>query len=171
MRRLIVLLSCFFDESATTEEILFWGGICIAGFIVKVLFHAISTTLSHISAYTILELMRKRVAEKLLKAPLGVTQNINAGKVKNIVVDQIENIEIPLAHVIPEGSGALVLPLAVFVYLCMIDFRLALASLITIPLAMIPYGMMLGGYNKTYQKYMESNEHMNNVVGRICRGN
>ena len=79
--------------------------------------------------------MRKRVAEKLLKAPLGVTQNINAGKVKNIVVDQIENIEIPLAHVIPEGSGALVLPLAVFVYLCMIDFRLALASLITIPLA------------------------------------
>lgn len=165
--RIIIM---FFDESATTEEILFWGGICIAGFIVKVLFHAISTTLSHISAYTILELMRKRVAEKLLKAPLGVTQNINAGKVKNIVVDQIENIEIPLAHVIPEGSGALVLPLAVFVYLCMIDFRLALASLITIPLAMIPYGMMLGGYNKTYQKYMESNEHMNNVVIEYVEG-
>ena len=165
--RIIIM---FFDNSVTAEDIFFWGGICIAGFIVKVLFHAISTTLSHISAYTILELMRKRVAEKLLKAPLGVTQNINAGKVKNIVVDQIENIEIPLAHVIPEGSAALVLPLAVFVYLCMIDFRLALASLITIPLAMIPYGMMLGGYNKTYQKYMESNEHMNNVVVEYVEG-
>lgn len=47
--------------------------------------------------YTILELMRKRVAEKLMKAPLGVAQGINAGRVKNIVVDQIENIEIPLA--------------------------------------------------------------------------
>ena len=76
--------------------------------------------------------MRKRVAEKLLRAPLGVTQDMNAGKVKNIVVDQIENIEVPLAHVIPEISGAIVLPLAVFVYLCIIDFRLAFAALISI---------------------------------------
>ncbi|MGF0095638.1 ABC transporter ATP-binding protein [Peptoniphilus sp. SGI.035] len=165
--RIIIM---FFDNSATEGDIFFWGGVCIVGFIIKVLFHAISTTLSHISAYTILELMRKRVAEKLLKAPLSVTQNINAGKVKTIVVDQIENIEIPLAHVIPEGSAALVLPLSVFAYLCIIDFRLALASIITIPLAMIPYGMMLGGYNKTYKKYMESNEHMNNVVVEYVEG-
>ena len=71
---------------------------------------------------------------------------------------------------IPEGAGALVLPIAVFSYLCMIDFRLALASLITIPLALIPYGMMLGGYNKTYQVYMEANEHMNNVVVEYMEG-
>ena len=165
--RIIIM---FFGRSAAAGDIFLWGTAGIAGFMVKVLFHAISTTLSHISAYTILELMRKRVAEKLLKAPLGATQNINAGKVKNIVVDQIENIEIPLAHIIPEGAGAIVLPLAVFAYLCMIDFRLALASLLTLPLAMIPYGMMLGGYNKTYKKYMESNEHMNNVVVEYMEG-
>ena len=164
------IIILFFDNSITAKSIIYWGIICVVGFLVKVVFHAASTTLSHISAYTILELMRKRVAEKLLKAPLGVTQDINAGKVKNIVVDQIENIEIPLAHVIPEGIGAIVLPLAVFVYLCMIDCRLALASLITIPLALIPYGMMFGGYNKTYQKYMEANEHMNNVVVEYVEG-
>lgn len=164
------IIVMFLDETATAGEIIHWGIVCVVGFLIKVIFHAISTTLSHISAYTILELMRKRVAEKLLKAPLGVTQSINAGKVKNIVVDQIENIEIPLAHVIPEGAGALVLPLAVFVYLCMIDFRLALASLISIPLAMIPYGMMLGGYNKTYKKYMEANETMNSIVIEYVEG-
>ena len=164
------IIVMFLNETATVGEIIHWGIVCVVGFLIKVIFHAISTTLSHISAYTILELMRKRVAEKLLKAPLGVTQSINAGKVKNIVVDQIENIEIPLAHVIPEGAGALVLPLAVFVYLCMIDFRLALASLISIPLAMIPYGMMLGGYNKTYKKYMEANETMNSVVIEYVEG-
>lgn len=165
--RIIIL---FYGGRATADDILLWGGVCAAGFLVKLIFHATSTTLSHISAYTILEMMRKRVAEKLLKAPLGVTQGINAGKVKNIVVDQIENIEIPLAHVIPEGSAALVLPLAVFVYLCMIDFRLALASLITIPLALIPYGMMFGGYNRTYQKYMEANESMNSTVVEYVEG-
>lgn len=165
--RIIIL---FFDRSATVEKIVYWGVVCAAGFLVKVIFHAISTTLSHISAYTILELMRRQVAEKLLKAPLGVTQGMNAGKIKNIVVDQIENIEIPLAHVIPEASAAIVLPLAVFVYLCMIDFRLALASLITVPLAMIPYGMMFGGYNKTYVKYMEANENMNNAIIEYVEG-
>lgn len=165
--RIIIM---FFDSSATAEKIIDWGIICVTGFLIKVIFHATSTTLSHISAYTILELMRKQVAEKLLKAPLGVTQDMNAGRIKNIVVDQIENIEIPLAHVIPEASGAIVLPLAVFVYLCMIDFRLALASLITVPLALIPYGMMLGGYNKTYIKYMEANENMNSVVIEYVEG-
>ena len=164
------IICLFFDQTATAETIFYWTIVGTIGFLGKVLFHAISTTLSHISAYTILELMRKRVAEKLMKAPLGVAQGINAGRVKNIVVDQIENIEIPLAHVIPEGAGALVLPIAVFTYLCMIDFRLALASLITIPLALIPYGMMLGGYNKTYQVYMEANEHMNNVVVEYMEG-
>lgn len=164
------IIIMFFNNSAASQKIIRWGLVCIAGFLIKVLFHAISTTLSHVSAYTILELMRKRVAEKLLKAPLGVTQSINAGKIKNIVVDQIETMEIPLAHVIPEGFSAILLPVAVFVYLCTIDFRLALASLITVPLALIPYSMMFGGYNKTYLKYMESNEYMNNTVVEYVEG-
>lgn len=165
--RIIVM---FFGNSATGEEIIKWGIICISGFLVKVVFHELSTILSHESAYAILEMMRKSIAEKLLKAPLGVTQGINAGKIKSIALDQVENIEIPLAHVIPEGIASILLPLAVFVSLCMIDFRLALASLITIPLALIPYGLMLGGYNKTYLKYMKSNENMNNVVVEYVEG-
>ncbi len=165
--RIIVL---FFDNSATAGAIIHWSLICVLGFVIKVVFHAISTTLSHVSAYNILEIMRKKIADKLLKAPLGVTQRLSAGKIKSIVVDQIETIEIPLAHVIPEGAAALVLPIAVFVYLCMIDLRLALASLITVPLAMIPYGIMLGSYNKTYAKYMTANEYMNNVVVEYVEG-
>lgn len=164
------IIILFFDGMATVQEIYFWSLICLGGFVIKLVFHAISTTLSHISAFTILEIMRKKIAEKLLKAPLGVTQGFNAGKVKNLVVDQVENIEIPLAHIIPEGAGAILLPISVFVYLCMIDVRLALASLITVPLAMIPYGIMFGGYNKTYVKYMEANEYMNNVVVEYIEG-
>lgn len=164
------IISMFFNNTATVEKIIFWGGICVIGFLIKIAFHALSTALSHVAAYTILEIMRKKVAEKLLKAPLGVAQSINAGKIKNIVVDQIENIEIPLAHVIPEGISGILLTLAVFIYLCTINVYLALASLITVPLALIPYGMMFGGYNKTYVKYMEANEHMNNTVVEYVEG-
>ncbi|MEG2144012.1 MAG: ABC transporter ATP-binding protein [Oscillospiraceae bacterium] len=164
------IMILFFNNTASASAIAYWSVICALGFVAKIVFHTISTTLSHISAYTILQGMRVWIAEKLLKAPLGVTQGIHAGKVKDIVVDQVENIEIPLAHVIPEGIAASMLPLAVFVYLCMIDYRLALASLISIPLAMIPYGKMLGGYNKTYLQYMASNEHMNSVLVEYVEG-
>ena len=57
------IICLFFDQTATAETILYWTIVGTIGFLGKVLFHAISTTLSHISAYTILELMRKRVAE------------------------------------------------------------------------------------------------------------
>ena len=52
----------------------------------------------------------------------------------------------------------------------MIDFRLALASLITIPLALIPYGMMLGGYNKPTKSIWKPMEYMNNVVVEYMEG-
>ena len=44
-------------------------------------------------------------------------------------MDKIENIEPPLAHMIPEGAGHIVLPIVSFIALFAIDWRLALAAL------------------------------------------
>ena len=45
----------------------------------------------------------------------------------------METIELPLAHMIPECISNLLLPVAVFVYLVCIDWRMALAMLVTLP--------------------------------------
>lgn len=71
-------------------------GISILAYAIRFLLYGISTGLSHISAYTILKNIRLSIAEKLMKAPLGTVLSESVGKLKTIMVDQVEKIELPL---------------------------------------------------------------------------
>lgn len=152
------------------ERILYWCGFCVTGHFIKVVFYGISTTLSHISAYTILENMRLTITNRLMKAPLGTVLNETAGKLKNVIIDRVETIELPLAHMIPEGISYLLLPVAVFVYLCTIDFRMAFTALLTVPIAGAVYGIMMKNFGKKYEEYMEASNHVNGVIVEYVEG-
>jgi ATP-binding cassette subfamily B protein IrtA len=165
--RIIVL---FFDRAPTVNTILFWTAVCMAGYLVSVVFYGISTILSHLCAYAILEDMRLKLADKLMKAPLGTVLNQTVGKLKSVMVDRVETIELPLAHLIPEGISNLLLPLGVFVYLILIDWRMALAALVTVPIAVVAYAVMLRTYNQQYAAYMESSNHVNGVIVEYVEG-
>ena len=91
-------------------------------------------------AYSVLEGLRLRLADRFLRAPLGDVENHSIGEIKNMMVDKIENIEPPLAHMIPEGAGHIVLPVISIAALLCIDWRLALASLVTFPLSFFVHG-------------------------------
>ncbi|AWB30922.1 ABC transporter ATP-binding protein [Clostridium botulinum] len=164
------IIILFFNGRQTVKRILFWSVICLAGYVVKLVFYAISTTLAHFSAYTILENMRLKIADRLMKAPLGTVLNQPIGKIKNIIVDRVETIELPLAHMIPEGISNLLLPIGVFIYIIMIDWRMALASMITIPIAIIAYGFMMKTFSKQYKNYMESSNYVNSVIVEYVEG-
>ena len=82
----------------------------------------------------------------------------------------METIELPLAHMIPECISNLLLPVAVFVYLVCIDWRMALAMLVTVPLAFIAFAMMMKNFNKLYADYMESNNYVNGVIVEYVEG-
>ena len=164
------IFDMFFNETATTQLIVHWILIAGIGYIIKALAHAISTCFAHISAYTILENIRLHIARKLMKAPLGDVQNQNIGRLKSLIVDHVETLELPLAHVIPEGFAAFIQPVAVFVYLCTIDYRLALVSLITVPIAMLSFMGSLKDYNTNYNSYMKANDYMNGVIVEYVEG-
>ncbi|WP_461612538.1 ABC transporter ATP-binding protein [Clostridium sp. Marseille-QA1073] len=164
------IIISFFDGSQTIKSILFWSAICLAGYVVKLSFYAISTMLAHFSAYTILENMRLKIADRLMKAPLGTVLNQSVGKLKNVIVDRVETIELPLAHLIPEGISNLLLPIGVFVYIIMIDWRMALAAMVTVPIAVVAYAFMMKTFNKQYADYMESSNYVNSVVVEYVEG-
>ena len=52
-----------------------------------------------------------------MKAPLGEVMRRRIGYLKNIIMDKVEDLEPPLAHVIPELTSNLLLPLAIFVWM------------------------------------------------------
>lgn len=164
------IIISFFNGSKTIKSIVFWSMVCLAGYIVKLIFYAISTMLVHFSAYTILESMRLKIADRLMKTSLGTVLNQPVGKLKNVIIDRVETIELPLAHLIPEGISNLLLPIGVFVYIIMIDWRMALAAMVTVPIAVIAYGIMMKTFNKQYKDYMESSNYVNSVVVEYVEG-
>lgn len=164
------IIVLFALEEPSETKLLYWCSVCIIGYIVKIVFYAISTALAHISAYTILESIRLKIADKLMKAPLGEVLNRTLGNIKNVFVDKVEEVEHPLAHMIPEGISNLCLPIILFVYLLTIDWRMALATIATTPLAAIPLKVCTKNYSKNYDKYMKSNAHVNSVIVEYIEG-
>ncbi len=164
------LITLFFNGNAKTETILFWGAISAAGYVLKLLFYGISTSFSHISAYKILESIRLALCGKLLKAPLGEVLSRTSGSLKSIIVDRVETIELPLAHMIPEGISNIFLPLSVFVYMFFIDWRIALASLASVPFGVLVYAVMMRNYSSQYARFMAAEKHVNSSIVEYVEG-
>ena len=164
------IIRLFLERQASWEGILFWCGVCLAGYAIKVAGYALSTMLAHVSAYTILEGLRLQAADRLMGAPLGEVDSRPIGAMKSTIVDRIEDIEPPLAHMIPELSSNILLPLVVVIAMFAIDWRMGLALLVTIPVALIPMAFGLRTYNKNYAAYMAANAHVNSVIVEYVEG-
>ena len=164
------IIRLFLERQANWEGILFWCGVCLAGYAIKVAGYALSTMLAHVSAYTILEGLRLQAADRLMGAPLGEVDSRPIGAMKSTIVDRIEDIEPPLAHMIPELSSNILLPLVVVIAMFSIDWRMGLALLVTIPLALIPMALGMRSYNKNYAAYMEANAQVNSVIVEYVEG-
>ena len=164
------ILILFIDQTVTLRDIQFWCLVGVAGYLVRVVCFGVSTILAHISAYTILEGLRLKIADRLMRAPLGEVMGRRIGYLKNIIMDKVEDIEPPLAHMIPELTSNLLLPLAIFVWMLVIDWRLGLSVLIAPILSMIPMAFLMKNYNSQYAAYMEANNHVNSVIIEYVEG-
>lgn len=164
------LIDLFTLRLLTRQDIALWCGLALCAYAAKVLCFGLSTGLSHTAAYFILENLRLRLADRLLRAPLGDVTVHSIGEIKNAVVEKIENMEPPLAHMIPEGCGHLLLPLASFTALCLIDARAALSSLATLPLSFLCMGLTMKISGRNYDVYNRSNAEMNSAIVEYVEG-
>lgn len=164
------ILLAFINQNVTLNGILIWCLVGAAGYLLRVACHGISTIMAHISAYTILEGIRLKIADRLMKAPLGEVMGRRIGYLKNIIMDKVEDLEPPLAHMIPELTSNLLLPVAIFIWMLVIDWRMGLAVLISPVLAMIPMFFLMRNYNSRYAAYMEANNHVNSIIIEYVEG-
>ena len=164
------ILLAFINQNVTLNGILIWCLVGAAGYLLRVACHGISTILAHISAYTILEGIRLKIADRLMKAPLGEVMGRRIGYLKNIIMDKVEDLEPPLAHMIPELTSNLLLPVVIFTWMMVIDWCMGLAVLIAPVLAMIPMFFLMRNYNSQYAAYMEANNHVNSIIIEYVEG-
>ena len=159
-----------FAGTATIHSTLIWAGIAAAGIILKTLLGIVASSRSHKIAFTILCNIRCAIAEKMRKVPMGVMLETPSGVYKNLIVDNVAKLEDAIAHFIPEIPSNIAAPADCIVLLFALDWRMGLASLITIPLC-IPFIFgMLRGYGEKMETYLRSGNEMNAALVEYVGG-
>ena len=136
----------------------------------RVLCHAFSTATSHKATFAVLGEIRKRCTEKLTRMPLGTVLEQSSGALKNTLIERIDSIETTLAHIVPEFTANLLIPIIITVYIFAIDWRMGLASLATVPLGMAFYIWMMAGSMKFYQQTIDNTKTLNNTAVEYING-
>ena len=149
---------------------LYRGIALLACLSLKEVFAALSTSVSHRATFQSLKEIREELSAKLFRMPLGNIMNVPSGKLKNIIVDQVDSMETTMAHIIPEMTANILGPIVLFTYMLILDWRLALVSLIPLLAGMLCMKSVMATYGKNYQKSVEINQGMNNAVVEYING-
>ena len=136
----------------------------------RVLFHALSTSTSHRATFAVLAEIRKRCTEKLTRMPLGAVLEQSSGALKNTLIERIDSIETTLAHIVPEFTANLLIPVIILIYIFTIDWRMGLASLATIPVGFFCYGLMMKGSPQFYQRTVTATKALNDTAVEYIGG-
>ena len=126
--------------------------------------------LSHVAAYNTLYNLRVSLQGKLEKLPLGVVQEKGTGNLKKLFVDDVESMELLLAHAIPEGVGNLLIPVGVLIAMFAVDWKLALLTLVMVPIGVWAVMMMTRAGFQKMDSYYRSAQVMNNTIIEYVNG-
>ena len=127
-------------------------------------------SLSHNAAYHTLQNLRISLQGKLEGQPLGVIQEKGTGSLKKMFIDDIDSIELLLAHALPEGLANLAVPLFVFIAMFFVDWKLALLSLCSLPLGFVAMGAMYQAGISKMDAYYGAARKMNNTIVEYING-
>lgn len=136
----------------------------------RVLFHALSTGLSHRATFAVLAEIRKKCLEKLAKIPLGAVLEQSSGALKNTLIERIDSIETTLAHIVPEFTANLLVPFFIMVYIFVLDWRMGLASVATMPIGMFCYAYMMKKSDRFYRHTIEATKALNDTAVEYIGG-
>lgn len=140
------------------------------GFMASILFHEISTIISHNLAYRIIEDKRKLLADKLSKISMGEVERKSSGQWSQFMVETLDKMEKPIAHVIPEVIANIFIPIVLIITIFIMDWRIGIANLLTIPLGLLFSMLMMRGYEEKSKRYQEAAKAMNTTMVEYVNG-
>lgn len=147
-----------------------WCLIALVGYLGKVIFSSLSTAISHTATYHTLRDIRRMLIEKLSKVPMGTILDTPSGQYKTTIVDRVEGMEPTLAHLIPEMTANALVPIAILVYLFVLDWRMALFSLVTLVIGFICMMGSMSNYAPRWEGAVAVGRKMSNAIVEYVGG-
>lgn len=158
-------------ENACTTQIIVQNAIIIGvGLVLRFGLFGISGVCSHKGAYSALYKVRCMVAEHMAKVPLGYLNERSVGDIKTVLNEDIEKLELFLAHNLPEFIHYMIGPVAIFIYLCTVNVALAFISLIPLILSFVVMMIMFSRTKSLLPRANLALANMNSVVIEYISG-
>lgn len=157
-------------STVTTELVTSRAAGVLLCLVAQALLYGWGLNVSHNAAYGTLLRLRTSLQKKFENLPLGVIQDKGTGTVKKLFVDDVDSLEVLLAHSLPEGVANLMIPVAVILALFVVDWKLALLSLASIPLSLWAMKTMYAVGMQKIGPYYAAGQKMNNTIIEYVNG-
>lgn len=165
-----VYVSGFSPEEFPREILLRHGMIIFIAILVRFLPYWGSIVASHKGAYNALYKVRCMIINHMGNVSLGNLEDRRTGELKSVLTDQVEKLELYLAHHLTEFVYYISSPAAVFIYLCTINVKLALVSLIPFVLAMVIMAVMFSSQSKEMGAISNAMANLNSGIIEYING-
>lgn len=157
---LVYLISFLITKNIKIEKLKYIFSLMCLSFLLKGMFSYFSTKLAHEKAYETLTKLRLNIINHLKKLNLGFFKEHNTGELTNIMQHDVEQVEIYLAHGLPEIMSVTLLPSIIFIVMIFVDFRLALGMIVGVPLMFLVKVLSQNTMNKNFGIYFNHENRM-----------
>ena len=144
--------------------------VALCGYLGKVVFANLSTVISHTATYYTLRDLRENITAKLARVPMGTILDTPSGQYKTTIVDRVEGMESTFAHLIPEMTANVLVPLVIAVYLFLLDWRMALLSLVTLVVGLAVMSAGMKNYPVKWEGAVKAGKQMANAIVEYIGG-
>ncbi len=155
------------------KDIHVYGGLAVwmmVFYLLKVVFHEVSTTCSHKATFAILANIRKQCTDKLARMPLGDVLARPTGALKSTIFERVDAIETTLAHIVPEFTTNIIAPVVILISIFAINWKMGLTTLITLPLGFACFMGMMIGYEKNFSRVLKATKVLNDTAIEYISG-
>lgn len=164
------LMDATFNHTCTQELVVQIVAMIAVAVTLRFALFGCSGVAAHKGAYGALFKVRCMVAEHMARAPLGALNERRTGDIKTVLNEDIEKLELFLAHNLPDLVCYLVGPVVIFIYLMTVNIPLALISLVPLVLAVVVMGMMFRNTDDLMERANRSITTLNSVMIEYISG-
>jgi len=140
------------DAAVDGDEVNLWLRILVIAFTLRLAVYFIALLITHFADIKLGHLIRLRMVRRFSRVPLNWFTSTNSGRVRKALQDDVSVVHHLIAHQPVDGTVAVVMPFALMVYAFVIDWRIGLLSVATLPLYLLAMSIAMRGMGeKTVQ--------------------
>ena len=158
------------DDSLSYRDAMLLSGTVVAALVLRYLCMFSAAFFAHKAAFQLIGEIKIQLLNQLSRLPMAFVDRHRSSDIRQIIHDDVDRIELFVAHQIGDFVTALFAPVATFLLLFWMDWRLALVALLPLPLALLMQAVLFRGYEEKVRTFYDTQVNLNRQATQFIRG-